>query len=447
MADPQTSDLSKNKIVKALRDKGLWHWLVVLGILLLAFIVRPLVYSIPFIADAQDRIFRLFISATPRERAPTMVRIVLIKDQEFWNGELEGRTPTKRDYIAKIVRRLDELNASVVALDFDLHLSDPNAAASVGNFSLIPKYLVPETDELVKAIREVAERRPIVLANKVDYVGDNHSKYRLEPNIYQLYGLCTGFDDQGRWQNPGTPEHLLSAEAERNVSCGYINLDFKKHSLLGRLPLTDGRRLSSFAFAIARAINPEIAPNEADTLRYMGFIPAKKYTDKIIVSSGELFSMPTPELLRRLQFKAVIVGGSWSRWGVGRGPQVDTYDTFVGPMVGAVLHHNYAEAFIDKRLLPLLPEWAVVTLEVMVTVAIAVLFALISDNKIRAAMFVVIVIALFALQWAMLVFGMVFEAFVPVLFVFVHSYADRLREKHKETSGSDKIAEHPGQSN
>ena len=61
-----------------------------------------------------------------------MSTLVLIGDDEFWLGELSGRRPVKRSYLAIIVRALDSesVNASVIALDFDLRLPKPNATVA-----------------------------------------------------------------------------------------------------------------------------------------------------------------------------------------------------------------------------------------------------------------------------------------------------------------------------
>src|SRR5437016_3524160 len=45
-----------------------------------------------------------FLQNLPHRKAhPQRTALVLIGDEEFWKGELQGRRPVKRDYIARIV--------------------------------------------------------------------------------------------------------------------------------------------------------------------------------------------------------------------------------------------------------------------------------------------------------------------------------------------------------
>lgn len=45
--------------------------------------------------------------------------LVMVGDEEFWKGEgLAGRTPTKRSYLAGLLRAVGRAGPEVIALDF-----------------------------------------------------------------------------------------------------------------------------------------------------------------------------------------------------------------------------------------------------------------------------------------------------------------------------------------
>jgi len=43
--------------------------------------------------------------------------VILIGDKEYWGPVLAGRSPLRRDYLAQLIDRLDQADASLIALD------------------------------------------------------------------------------------------------------------------------------------------------------------------------------------------------------------------------------------------------------------------------------------------------------------------------------------------
>ena len=56
---------------------------------------------------------------------PKRTALVLIGDDEYWGGELKRRVPIKRDYLAKLVNKLDQAQPELIVLDFILRRLRP----------------------------------------------------------------------------------------------------------------------------------------------------------------------------------------------------------------------------------------------------------------------------------------------------------------------------------
>lgn len=408
-------------------DRGWGHWIIVVIILALSSAASPLIYEEFNLDRARYWLFQTLIEFSPRPIEPARVSVVLIGDDEFWLGELSGRRPVKRSYLAKIVQALDSesVNASVIALDFDLRLPKPNATGAPSHFDEMQADYLPETNELIDAIRTAAVRRSIVLAKSIWW--DGEGGYKLEPDVYQLYGLCLGLDEHSRWQNPGTSERPLSPRAQQNISCGYIALPFDMQLFPGRLPVAGGKHLDSFALAVARASQPALPPEVGANISYGSYIRQSKLDEHTVIVAAKDLIARKPEVIERLGHQAVIVGGHWSGLGYGRGRHVDTHSTPVGPLVGAVIHENFAEAFLDKRVYLAIPQWAVHALEITFGLAAAIVFAYFPHLGAGAVALAVLSGVLVGVQWSMVqMFGVFFDAFVPLVSLWLHTFLERV---------------------
>ncbi|MDE2136674.1 MAG: CHASE2 domain-containing protein, partial [Gammaproteobacteria bacterium] len=254
-------------VIAHLRRKGWRHWAVVIFVLIAGTLVRPYVDEYLGFDKVRNWVSQRLLEWYWQPLEPRYVKVLLIGDDEYWRGSLAARVPIKRDYLAHLVDDLDAANAAAIALDFDVRLPDP---ARLADF---PEYRA-ETEQLIHSILKAAEQRSIVLSKTVREAGGG--RYVLEPDIYQLYGLCSRFNGSGQLAHAGTAGFALSARAARHISCGYIALTRDKRMLPARLPLTDGNFVDSFALAIARTANPDEARRIGATVRYGSFIPMEK---------------------------------------------------------------------------------------------------------------------------------------------------------------------------
>ena len=407
---------------KALRIR---YWVTAALVLAATVWVRPYVEDYLNLIQVRYWLFQTLTEFSPRPLEPRFVKVVLIGDAEHWGLQLQGRSPTKRDYIAKLVDALDAANARVIALDFDLRNTDPSAKGAPGDYAEVPGDYKAETDMLMRTIARAAQRHKFVLAKTIRF-GDRHD-YKLGKDLYQIYGLCTALGKDGKWQNPGTPALRLSPRAQRNISCGYIALPYDMRLLPPRLKLESGGTIDSFSFAIAKAINPQIANAVTDRSYYGSYIPTATIASNNVISAARDLLAQNPGTMDNLNSQAVIVGGDWHVESTGSGRIVDTHETPIGENSGALVHQNFAEAILDSRTYAFVPEWVLTLAEIAFGLMAAILFAIWPRVIFKVAVFFGLCAALLLLQWAMLqIFGTFFEAFLPLLGLALHSIVERL---------------------
>ena len=64
--------------------------------------------EVPRFEQWRTQLFQVLGNAAARKPLPRYgVRLVLIGDEEYWQGDLAGRRPIKRKYLAGLVRALD----------------------------------------------------------------------------------------------------------------------------------------------------------------------------------------------------------------------------------------------------------------------------------------------------------------------------------------------------
>jgi CHASE2 domain-containing sensor protein len=398
-------------ILHQLREKGLRYWLTAAIVLALSTTGSSFVYEKLHLVDARSYAFQWLLEFGWRPAEPKFVRLLLIDDQEYWLGQLEGRRPIKRDYLAHLIDQLVAADVHVIALDFDVRLPDPRSTE-------VPSAYRAETETLIQAIKNAALRgKKIVLATPISFTtptSPNEKRgYQQDPDIYQANGLCR--DDGEKWT--------------KNVHCGYIALPTDPLAIPGRLLMASGDHLDSFALAIARAWDPDLTANllarVGDNARHSNFISddtftkfrAKLTTRDLLAGSG----------VNALVSKAVIVGGNWRRDAFGRGPPVDTHWTPVGSIVGAELHANFAEALVDGRVFRATSHRLLEAFEIGLSILAAIALAIIPGIWKKVAGIVAMLIVLFVGQWAALHgFGVFFDVFVPLVGLGLHALYERL---------------------
>lgn len=382
--------------LKRLREKGVFYWfnvgvLLVVGVLLGHWLEKQDIatrwrYSI------HQAITMAF---SPRQPYVTRTVVVLIGDDEFWGPDLAQRTPTKRDYLARVVKALDEADASVIGLDFGLRSPLPDGRP-------IPYHdYDEETKTLFETIRDVSRRRHVVLLKTVRW---KDGEYVPESDIHDGFDFGAG-----------------------SVHRGYSLLPFDVRRIPLRLTLKDGRPLDSFAEAIVRAVKPEAL----DPVAGLHEAPYGSYLTRAAfpkLYTSDVLS-PSAKTLQTLRHNIVIVGGDWSRLAHGRGPRVDAHLTPVGTLPGALLHANFVEALLDRRTAPAWGENALKAFEVVLALAVAVIFALMTKLRWKLLALVMLCAGLVAfsyLSWLNL--GLFYDFFVPLVLVVGHAVYEQARE-------------------
>jgi CHASE2 domain-containing sensor protein len=347
--------------------------------------------------------------ANPRPPAVQHTAVVLVEDDEYWRGELAGRRPIRRDYLARLLEKIADVHPAVIGLDFDLSAPDP---ASVE----IPPGYVGETDTLMKAIDRVQTDRPVVLPRTV--WTDSEGRYILDKDIHDRSGLC--------WEKP-TPSRAWDEPRIGRVHCGYIALPFDVRLLPPPLVLANGLRLDSFARAAARAYRPNGRdPDEPMTLNYGSFIPADAFrAGQVRLSSREV--MDDPAKRARLAHRIVLIGGNWSTLAHGRGPKVDGHASPAGVIPGVFVHANYVEAILDGRAYPRIPEWVAVAVEALIAFMAALVFDLAMRPWRKAATVLGLLVAFLIFSYVVFQnFGRFVDIAIPVILVLGHAVFEQV---------------------
>jgi CHASE2 domain-containing sensor protein len=421
-------------LVARLRAKGPKHWITAGIVLIVAFFANPSLDRYLNLETLRYRLFQWLAERQPDRPVASHVKLVLIRDDDYWRGKIPGRRPIDRNYLAEIVDVLDRAEAAVIALDFDMKLPDPSDQAVAEGYK-------EETDTLIRTIIRAAEnRRHIVLSKDIRGRGP---VYALSPDIYQLYGLCTRLYEDGSWAHAGVPGFPLSEVAESHIQCGYIAVPHDMRLLPPRLEIEGGGRLDSFALNVARATEPDVSARLKDRPTYASYIRLDEFDEaeghygyrdqdgkfersKRVFAASEIRARD-PFVLQYVAHKTVIVGGSWSQLQYGRGATVDMHPTPLGDLVGAVIHANFAEAMLGTHRYRQAPEWIPSALEIFFGLLAMGIFALFAELWPMAAALAGLSVFLLFMQWAMLsIFGVFFEAFLPVFGLWLHAMGERV---------------------
>ena len=416
-------------MLRRCKAKGWSYWIGAVIVLIVATTGSHFVYEELRLEGLRESFFQTLAEWVPRPTEPRYTRMVLIEDDEYWKGELAGRRPIKRRYLAQLVADLAQANAHVIALDFDVRLPDPSSLT-------IPPDYAEETKVLIDAIKKAAASGvKIVLATPVSRKTRESTEYRRDSDIYQANGLC---DRDRPKDSPASAERSGNDDKiGKNITCGYIALPYDPLAIPGPLPVVGEGNLDSFALAIARAVDGDLvkrmetAGRIGHTNRYGSFISDNRLRNpSTTISAREL--RENPQRRNILAAKAVIVGADWSRDAAGRGPRVDQHRTPVGYITGAVLHANFVEAILDDRTFAATPEWVLTMIEVVFGVIAGGVFAVLFSSGAKLVGMGVLIVVTFVAQWVLLhELGVFFDALVPVVGLGVHSLSENKLERLK----------------
>lgn len=412
----------------------------------LALLTAILMYASPYIESwfnlesVRNWMFQTFSqSALGGANARYDVKLVEIRDDDFWSTAMGHRSPTSRTYLADIVKVLDskDVEADVIALDFDFRLPNPRQRIRLGGYEINDPYEA-ETRTLVNAIVTAADHnRTVVLARTLGthYEGANG----LEPDGYLPYGLCIR-DAQGHITNPGTDEIVVSGRAARHITCGYVGLPKNNLEVPLAIPVHPSGTLDSFALAIVRVKAPTLATGLDGERRYATYLSEKEIRSSGLVVSAHDLLMHDPKALEAVRRAIVIIGGGWHTWAKDRGPMVDTHHTPTGEVTGAFLHANFVQAILSQRLSRPVGDPIIELAEFLFCFLAGVVLAAPWRWWRKSLILCGFIAFFFAAQWvALFLAGAFFEAFVPFMGILIHAASHRLlhhEPAHSATVGA-----------
>jgi hypothetical protein len=418
------------KLWDRLCDHGAMYWLVALGLTILGVFSGIYIEDHRWWTDTRYRATQVMQDLSIRIKRPLYTlypkrtALVFIGDQEYWSDELAGRSPIKRDYLARLIDAVDKAGADVIALDFDLRVPKP------GNPLDFPAYDA-ENLTLVKTIDEVALcHRPIVLATSVKFAGADG--YLEQGNVYNSHGILPA----------------VSSEPCPTVSRGYVQLPYDIRRVPLPLPLDThpSSTVESFATAIVKCVDPvaygRTVNSGKDQLPFAGYIPLNNFHVRKAGQEGkdepkgnEPEGMSASEVLgtqcakqKCLRGKIVIISGNWNSRASGVGPIVDLHGSPVGLVPGAMIHANYVEAMLSDRAFLPLPEWLVRSVEILAVVLLALVMALLSSGWLQFAVVVGTTLFMLVLNFFLQDLGMFFDFFVPTVMLLGHVVLHKIYE-------------------
>jgi len=380
--------------------KGVFYWIRILAIILIGVFVGNRLDETEFGLSARYKMYQFLQQLRPTTSYPHETALVLIGDDEYWRGELGGRKPLRRDYLARLLRAVDYAEPAVIAIDVDFRSPTPD-----GSIVEFPQYEA-ETKELLEVIKDLSGRRPIILPKTIN-LDDGGGTYKTESDIYNGFDFGSG-----------------------NVRYGFIVLPDNVEKLPLRVTLKDGSTLDSFSEAIVRAYRPEALKRlgNADTVSPFASYLNPEYF-RTLAASEVLSGANLDSTRKQLGGKVVIIGGAWHTEGYGRGPVVNTFQTPVGHIGGNFIHANYTEAILDQRTYSPVKNKYLLVIECLLALVVALIFALNIQPYFKLGLiFLLTVLLIFFSYVSWQTLDLLYSFFMPVLFLILHLLFEQVRE-------------------
>jgi CHASE2 domain-containing sensor protein len=388
------------------------HWVIVSVLIAVGTWIGHWISQKQIWVDVRYAVYRQTFNATHLRGSlyPKRTVLVLVQDEEYWRGELAGRAPIKRDYVAKLIRKLDAADVAVVAVDFDLRSPTPD-----GTLVEHPDYL-SETSQLREAVKEIGGRRPIVLPTIVGFDADGN--YVEESTIFRGYDFGTA-----------------------DVRRGYIQLPYDLRRVPVAIALRDGALLDSFAGAIVAAADAtahaRLARQAQSALPFGSYMNEAAFAttgpDATLLSAGDVLLQDFSILRRQLAHKIVIVSGAWSVFGYRSGRRTDSHLTPGGLLPGAFIHANFVEALLSDRTYKPVSEALVVSFDVVLVLLAAVTMALPMASWRKTALITLLGVGFAAISYFFIQnLGLFFDFFVPVAVLCGHLAVDKVLDWRHE---------------
>jgi CHASE2 domain-containing sensor protein len=377
----------KKRVHAELRFRNLRHWTRILIIIFVGMLIGDFLAEQGWWRALQFKVDQSLQNLRPRAPLAETTALVLIDDEEYW-GELGGRAPLRRDYLAKIIRAVDAAGPSVIAIDFDLRSTSPE-----GRPIEFPEYL-SETKYLVAAIKDASRHCTVVLPRTIG-LDEDQLTYSAKADIYD------GYDFEGG-----------------DVQAGYIALSDDIREIPLSLKTKGGGTIDSFSQVITRAYAGGLPIPKSEALVYGGFLRPEaffRYSSKKVLEGEQ-------GLLEPLKHKIVIIGGAWHTRSFNSGEVVDNYETPAGRIPGAIIQANYVEALLSGRAYV---RWDSVYLTLVKIILASVFALLLTYLKVRVSyrvpLLLLFLLGIIAANYTLAPNQLLsIDVFLPIILLFFH---------------------------
>lgn len=398
-----------------LRSRHKYHWMLAFLLIVLGMLAGEGLDAKGVWIELRYQCYQSLYTHTPHHKWHAKRTVmVLIKDNDYWEGELGGRVPIRRDFLAKLIQKLAEKNPQLIALDFDLRSPVPDKN------SQDQQVYAEETNKLLGAINYVSQSRIVILPRTISFKhgGDD---FVPDPAIYD--GQIT---------------------ESTQLGVGYISLPADRR----RIPLAiskgaDQEVIPSFAGAIVKRIDEQAYQDaqggQVDALPFGTYLKPDQFRT---FSSSDILTSNTKDFESDFAGKIVIVGGAWHQDADNRGEVIDEFITPIGKIGGAYIHANYVEALLDSRTYSPMGKVGCLIIEGVISIFVALFFGLDFGFLAKlAAIFCLSTIFIGISYFSLQNLGVFFDFFIPVVFLTIHLAIEQwlklkeelreLQQKHK----------------
>src|SRR5262249_28501672 len=156
---------------------------------------------------------------------------------------------------------------------------------------------------------------------------------------------------------------------------------------------------------------------------FCGFIRTTNPDEEIQKISANEILRPTniEELRSDIEHKVVLIGGAWHRLGYERGAVIDSYQSPAGFIPGVLIHANYVEAVLDRRVVLPLPWWLMLPAEALLAFSLAYLLSVKLGLWVKScSVLAVLALPIVASYVAVQNFGVYFDVFILDLLLLGH---------------------------
>ena len=149
---------------------------------------------------------------------------------------------------------------------------------------------------------------------------------------------------------------------------------------------------------------------------------------KSIIDAGDLLRNPQ-QFKHTIQTKIVIISGAWHTFAYQRGPIVDSYYTPAGYMTGSIIHANYIEALLDRRVYRPMANRVADGIEFILVLLTVLVFAMEGGAARKSIALLGLTLACIGTSYiAFTNFGIFFDFFIPLVAVAMHAGLEQILE-------------------